>query len=122
MAEDKRVEDPALAGFYENMERTNREKITSEILAGLSEDSKGIDNFDFNTDAEDTKDRPWRTIHVVFGKSNDKKGQIEAMKGNYFHDISIVRAGGESIVPLPEADELVVFKSFYECWALLSPT
>jgi hypothetical protein len=34
------------------------------------------------------------------------------MKGKYFHDISIVRAGGESIVPLPEADEVVVFKSF----------
>jgi hypothetical protein len=34
------------------------------------------------------------------------------MKGRYFHDISIVRAGGESIVPLPEADEVVVFKSF----------
>lgn len=34
------------------------------------------------------------------------------MKGKYFHDISIVRAGGENIVPLPEADEVVVFKSF----------
>ena len=34
------------------------------------------------------------------------------MKGRYFHDISIVRAGGESIVPLPKADEVVVFKSF----------
>jgi hypothetical protein len=34
------------------------------------------------------------------------------MKGNYFHDISIVRDGGENIVPLPEADEVVVFKGF----------
>jgi hypothetical protein len=34
------------------------------------------------------------------------------MKGKYFHDISIVRAGGESIVPLSEADEVVVIKSF----------
>jgi hypothetical protein len=34
MAEDKRSEDPALAGFYEAMERTNVEKITDEILAG----------------------------------------------------------------------------------------
>jgi hypothetical protein len=32
-------------------------------------------------------------------------------KGKYFHDISIVKAGG-STVPLPEADEVVVFKSF----------
>jgi hypothetical protein len=34
------------------------------------------------------------------------------MKGKYFHDISIVRAGGESTVPLPKADEVVIFKSF----------
>jgi hypothetical protein len=34
------------------------------------------------------------------------------MKGKYIHDISIVRAGGGSTVPLPEADEVVVFKSF----------
>jgi hypothetical protein len=36
---NKRSEDPAVAGFYEAMERTNIEKITDEILAGLSEDS-----------------------------------------------------------------------------------
>jgi hypothetical protein len=47
-----------------------------------------------------------------FRESTFKQGQIEAMKGKYFHDISIVRAGGENIVPLPEADEVVVFKSF----------
>jgi hypothetical protein len=34
------------------------------------------------------------------------------MKGKYFYDISKVRAGGENIVPLHEADEMVVFKSF----------
>ena len=34
------------------------------------------------------------------------------MKGKYFYDISIVRARGESTVPLPEADEVVVFKCF----------
>jgi hypothetical protein len=34
------------------------------------------------------------------------------MKGKYFHDVSIVRVGGESIVPLLEANEVVVFKSF----------
>ena len=46
MVEDKRSEDPALAGFYKAMERTNVEKITDEILAGLSEDSG--DSEDFN--------------------------------------------------------------------------
>jgi hypothetical protein len=34
------------------------------------------------------------------------------MKDKYFHDISIVRAGGENTVPLLEANEVVVFKSF----------
>jgi hypothetical protein len=30
MAEEKKVVDPALAGFYEAMEKTNIEKITKE--------------------------------------------------------------------------------------------
>ena len=34
------------------------------------------------------------------------------MKGRYFRDISTVRAGGESTVPLPVANEVVVFRSF----------
>ena len=34
------------------------------------------------------------------------------MRGRYFRDISVVRAGGENIVPLPEADEVVIFRSF----------
>jgi hypothetical protein len=112
MAKDKKSVDPALAGFYETMERTNIEKITDEMLAGLSEDSNDIESFDVESENEDTEDRTWRPNHVVFGKSNVKQGQIEAMKGKYFHDISIVRAGGEKNVPLPEADKVVVFKSF----------
>jgi hypothetical protein len=34
------------------------------------------------------------------------------MKGRYFHDISMVRAGGENTVHFPEANEVVVFRSF----------
>jgi hypothetical protein len=34
------------------------------------------------------------------------------MKGNYFRDTTIVRARGENIVPLPEPDEVIVFKGF----------
>jgi hypothetical protein len=34
------------------------------------------------------------------------------MRGRYFRDISIVRARGESNVPLPEVDEVVVHRSF----------
>ena len=112
MAEEKKIADPTLAGFYEAIKKTNTNKITNEMLAGLSGDSSDSDSFDVESDNEDAKDRPWRPSHVVFGKSTVKQGQIEAMKGKYFHDISIVRAEGESIVPLPEADKVVVFKSF----------
>jgi hypothetical protein len=50
-----------------------------------------------------------------------KKGQSEAMKGKYFHDTTIVRAGGENIVPLPEADEVVVFKGSRYTFISLPP-
>jgi hypothetical protein len=41
-----------------------------------------------------------------------KKGHVEAMKGKYFHDVSIVRVGGENNIPLPKKNEVVVFRSF----------
>jgi hypothetical protein len=112
MAEERKITNPALAGFYEAMEKTNTVKITNEMLAGLSENSSDSESFDVESGNEDAKDRPWRPSHVVFGKSTIKQGQIEAMKGRYFHDISIVRAGGESTILLPEADEVVIFRNF----------
>jgi hypothetical protein len=68
MAKDKRSEDPALARFYEVMARTNVEKITDEILAGLSGDSSDSEDFDIEGDNDDAEDRPWRPSHVVFEK------------------------------------------------------
>jgi hypothetical protein len=112
MAEDKKITDPTMVGFYEAMEKTNMEKITNEMLAGLSRDSRDSDSFDVESGNEYAEDRPWWPSHVVFEKSNVKQGQIETFKGKYFHDISIVMVERESIVPLPEADEVVVFKSF----------
>jgi hypothetical protein len=112
MVEDKKITEPIMSGFYEVVEKTNTEKITNEILAGLSEDSSDSDSFDVESGNEDVEDRLWRPSHVVFGKSTIRQGQVKAMKGKYFHDVSIVRIGGESTVPLPEADEVVVFKSF----------
>jgi hypothetical protein len=112
MAEEKKITDPTMSGFYEAIEKSNIEKITNEMLAGLFEDSSDSDSFDVESGNEDVKDRPWRASHVVFGKLAVKQGQIEAMKGKYFHDVSILKARGESTVPLPEADEVVVFKSF----------
>jgi hypothetical protein len=112
MAEEKKIIDPVLTGFYDAMEKSNIEKITNETLAGLSENSSGSESFDVESGNEEVVDRSWRPSHVVFGKSSVKQGQIEAMKGRYFHDISIARDKGENIVPLPEANEVVVFRSF----------
>jgi hypothetical protein len=112
MAEEKKIIDPVLAGFYEALEKTNMEKITNEMLAGISENSSDSESFDMESRNEDAKDRPWRPSHVVFEKSTIKQGQIEAMRGRYFRDILIVRARGENNVPLPEADEVVIFRSF----------
>jgi hypothetical protein len=95
MSEEKMVLDPALAGFYKAMEKTNTEKITNEMLAGLSENSDDSEKFDVKSGNEDTEDRPWRPSHTIFGKSSIKQSQIDAMKGRYFRDMSIVRAGGQ---------------------------
>jgi hypothetical protein len=111
MAEEK-VVDPALAGFYEAMEKTNTEKITNEMLAGLSEDFGDSESFYLESGNEDAEDWPWRPSHTIFGKSSIKQSQIDAMKGRYFHDISIVRVGGDSTAPMPEVDEVVVYRSF----------
>ena len=74
MAEYKRSGDAALAGFYEDMEKTNVEKITDEILARLSEDSGDSEDFDVDSGNDDAEDRPWRPSHVMFRKSTVKKG------------------------------------------------
>jgi hypothetical protein len=34
------------------------------------------------------------------------------MRGRYFHDMSIVRVGGDNIVPAPEENEVVIYRSF----------
>jgi hypothetical protein len=116
------VVDPALSGFYEAMEKTNTKKITSEMLAGLSEDSDDSGSFDVESEDEDAKNWPWRPSHTFFRKSSIKQSQIDAMKGRYFRDISIVRVGGDSAATAPKVDEVVVYKSFMKVglWFLLS--
>ena len=58
MAEEKKIIDPALAGFYESMEKTNMQKIAIEMLAGLSENSSDSESFDVESGNEDVEDRP----------------------------------------------------------------
>jgi hypothetical protein len=112
MVEEKKIADPALTGFYEAMEKTNIEKVTNEMLAGLSEDFGDSESFDLESGNEGAEDWPWRPSHTIFGKSTIKQSQIDAMKGRYFRDISIVRAGGDNNAHAPEADEVLVYRSF----------
>jgi hypothetical protein len=112
LAEDKKVVDPFIAGFYESMAKTNTEKITKEIMVDLSKDSDDSDDFDVESGDEDSEDRPWRPSHTIFGKSTIKQSHIDAMKGRYFRDMSIKRVGGDSTAPASEEDEVVVYRSF----------
>ena len=72
------------------------------------------DDFDVESGDEDSEDRPWRPSHTIFGKSTIKRSQVDAMRGRYFHDMSIVRIGGDSTAPAPEENEVVVYRSFLE--------
>jgi hypothetical protein len=89
--------------------KTNTEKITKEILEGLSEDTDDSDSYDVESGDEDSEDRPWRPSHTVFGKSTIKQSHLDNMRGRYFHDMSIVRAGGDNIVPAPEENEVIIY-------------
>jgi hypothetical protein len=110
--EEKKVADPFIAGFYESMAKTNIEKITKEIMEGLFEDSDDSDSYDVESGDEDSEDRTWRPSHTIFGKSTIKQSHIDAMRGRYFHDMSILRVGGDSTAPALEENEVVIYRSF----------
>jgi hypothetical protein len=74
--EEKEVVDPYVAGFVESMAKTNTEKITKEILEGLSEDTGDSDSYDVESGDEDSEDRPWRPSHSIFGKSTIKQSTL----------------------------------------------
>jgi hypothetical protein len=104
------------------MAKTNAEKITKEIMADLSEDSDDSDDYDVESGDEDSEDQPWRPSHTIFEKPTIKQSHIDAMKGRYFRDMSIVRVGGDSTAPAPEENEVVVYRSFLKAglWFPLS--
>jgi hypothetical protein len=112
--EEKKVVDPYITGFVESMAKSNTEKITKEILEGLSKDTGDSDNYDVESGDEDSEDRPWRPSHSVFGKSTIKQSHLENMRGRYFRDMSIVRDGGDNNVPAPEENEVVIYRSFFK--------
>jgi hypothetical protein len=56
--EEKKALNPYIAGFIESMAKTNTEKITKEMLEGLSEDTGDSDSYDVESGDEDSEDRP----------------------------------------------------------------
>jgi hypothetical protein len=72
LSEEEKLLEEKTVGFIESIAKTNTEKITKEILEGLSEDTDDSDNYDAECGGEDSKDRPWRPTHAVFGKSTIK--------------------------------------------------
>ena len=112
--EQKKAVNPYIAGFLESMAKSNIEKVTNEILEGLFEDTGDSDNYDAESGGEDSEDRPWRPSHTIFGKSTIKQSHLESMRGRYFRDISIVRAGEDNNTPAPEENEVVIFQSFFK--------
>jgi hypothetical protein len=109
--EEKKVVNPYIAGFIESMAKTNTEKITKEIMEGLSEETDDSDSYDAESGGEDSEDRPWRPSHSIFGKSTIKQSHLENMRGRYFRDMSIIRAGGENNVPAPKENEVMIFQT-----------
>jgi hypothetical protein len=102
-------------GFLESIAKTNTEKITREILEGLSEETGDSDSYDVESGGEDSEDRPWRPSHAVFGKSTIKQSHLDNMRGRYFRDMSLVRANnGDKTAPTPEENEVVIFRSFFK--------
>jgi hypothetical protein len=120
--EEKKVVDPYIAGFIESMAKTSTEKITKEIMEGLSKDSDDNDSYDVESGDEDSKDRPWHPSHTIFRKSTIKQSHVDAMRGRYFHDMSIIRVGGDSTGPALEENEVVIYRSFLKAglWFPLS--
>jgi hypothetical protein len=72
LSEEEKLLEEKTARFIESIAKTNTEKITKEILEGLSEDTNDSDNYDAKSGGEDSEDRPWRPSHAVFGKSTIK--------------------------------------------------
>jgi hypothetical protein len=68
LSEEEKLLEEKTAGFVESIAKTNTEKITKEILEGLSENTDDSDSYDVESGGEDSEDRPWRPSHVVFGK------------------------------------------------------
>jgi hypothetical protein len=80
LSEEEKLLKEKTAGFIESIAKTNTEKITKEILEGLSEDTDDSNSYDVESGGEDSEDRPWRPSHTVFGKSTIRQSHLDNMR------------------------------------------
>jgi hypothetical protein len=122
LSEEEKLLEENTAGFIKSIAKTNTKKMTKEILEGLSEDTDDSDSYDVESGGEDSEDRPWRPSLAVFGMSTIKQSHLDNMRGRYFRDMSIVRADADRVVPAPEENEVVIYRSFFKAglWFPLS--
>jgi hypothetical protein len=76
MADEKKIVDQVMSGFYEAMEKTNTEKIAHEMLARISEGSTDSESFDVESENEGAEDRPWRPSLLSSGNQLSSKGKL----------------------------------------------
>jgi hypothetical protein len=84
LSEEEKLLEKKTARFIESIAKTNIEKISKEILEGLSEDTDDSDSYDAKSGGEDSEDRPWRPSHAVFRKSTIRQSHLDNMRGRYF--------------------------------------
>jgi hypothetical protein len=84
LSEEEKLSEEKNIGFIESIAKTNTEKITREILEGLSEDTGDSHSYDVESGGEDSEDRPWRPSHAVFEKSTIKQSHLDNMREDIF--------------------------------------
>jgi hypothetical protein len=58
LSEEEKLLEEKTAGFVESIVKTNTEKITKEIIEGLSEDTDDSNSYDAESGGKDSEDRP----------------------------------------------------------------
>jgi hypothetical protein len=56
LTEEEKLLEEKTAGFIESIAKTNTEKITKEILEGLSEDTDDSDSYDAESGGKDSEE------------------------------------------------------------------
>jgi hypothetical protein len=67
LSEEEKLLEEKTAGFIESIAKTNTEKITKEILEGLSEDTDDNDSYDAKVGAKTSKIGPGDQVMQFLG-------------------------------------------------------